>query len=120
MQHLGNDSFRGSGDHLAVWNTLSVTTDPEAMDTRCRTLLAIASATRNVEAAKALLEAGAHPRVTDVDKNTPSHYFGFAYASEAVIVLLFERGAGLDTLNSDTINGDKARPSRGFCTQGET
>lgn len=111
-QHLGNGSFRGSGDHLAVCRPLlSATADPEAMDARCRTPLAMASAAGNLEAVKVLLEAGADPRVADADGNTPAH-FGFAYVNVAVVALLSERGADLDALNSES---KMPQDVAGFC-----
>ena len=57
--------------------------------------------------------------MADADRNTPAH-FGFAYANEAVIALLSERGAGLYTLNSDTINDNEATPSKELYIQGKT
>lgn len=77
-QHLVNDSLRGRGDHIAVCRTLlSAVADPEATDAWCRTPLAMASAAKNLEAVKALLEAGDDPRLPDGYGNTPAH-FGLA------------------------------------------
>ncbi|CBJ25448.1 conserved unknown protein [Ectocarpus siliculosus] len=79
---------------------LSAAADVHALDNRCRTPLALAAASGNVEIVEILLRAGADPRARDADGNTPLH-FAFSYANVAVAAALSKEGGDQDACNRD-------------------
>ncbi|CAB1096907.1 unnamed protein product [Ectocarpus sp. CCAP 1310/34] len=88
-------------DYIGVCRALlSAAADVHALDNRCRTPLALASASGNVEIVEILLRAGADPRARDADGNTPLH-FAFSYANVAVAAALSREGGDKDACNRD-------------------
>ncbi|CAM9689933.1 unnamed protein product [Ectocarpus sp. 4 AP-2014] len=88
-------------DYIGVCRALlSAAADVHALDNRCRTPLALASASGNVEIVEILLRAGADPRARDADGNTPLH-FAFSYANVAVAAALSKEGGDQDACNRD-------------------
>lgn len=100
------------GDHLGVCRTLLLNlSDVDALDARCRTPLALAAASGNLEVVEMLLEAGADPRARDTDGNTPTH-FALAYANAEIAAVLVKNGADLETCNKD---GNSPQDVAGLC-----
>ncbi|CAM9962215.1 unnamed protein product [Ectocarpus fasciculatus] len=88
-------------DYIGVCRSLlSAAADVHALDNRCRTPLALAAASGNVEIVEILLRAGADPRACDADGNTPLH-FAFSYANVAVAAALSKEGGDQDACNRD-------------------